>query len=54
MDMRKIAKQFQNDHLGKGVVDKVTDYSFRYTTTPKNENEKPKETIYMESWFVEL
>lgn len=52
--MKKIAKVFQNNHIGKGIVDKVTEYSFRYTTIPKNENDKPKSYIYMKSWFLEL
>lgn len=53
MDMNKIAKQFANDHLGKGTVDKVTDYSFQYTTLP-DKNGKSESVVYMQSYFVEL
>ena len=53
-DMKTIARMFANDHIGKGVVSHITDYSFMYTTTPKNEKEKQVSTVYMLSYFMEI
>lgn len=44
-DMSLIAKDFQNKHK-RGVVSKVTSYSFTYT-------ENNKSTVYMISYFWE-
>ena len=51
VDMFKMANVFQTNHRN-GTVSNVTDYSFKFTTTQKND--KGKEAIYFESYFVEL
>lgn len=53
MDMKKIAAKFQNDHLGKGEVSKVTDYSFTYTTLP-DKNGKTATEVYYLTWFLNI
>ena len=47
VDMSKMANIFQTNHRN-GTVSNVTDYSFKFTTTQKNDN------IYFESYFTEL
>lgn len=51
VDMFKMANIFQTNHRS-GTVSNVTDYSFKFTTVQKND--KVKEVIYFESYFVEL
>lgn len=51
--MNKLANVFQTEHRN-GTVSNVTSYSFKFTTNPKTASEKPKETIYMKSFFMEL
>ena len=51
VDMFKMANIFQTNHRN-GTVSNVTDYSFKFTTVQKND--KMKEVIYFESYFVEL
>ena len=51
VDMFKMANIFQTNHRN-GTVSNVTDYSFKFTTAQKND--KGKEVIYFESYFVEL
>ena len=34
------------------VVSNVTSYSFKATTVPKKEDEKPRSWVYMKSWFL--
>lgn len=52
MDMRKKASEYQASHKN-GYVSKVTDYSFEFTTHPK-ENEKQKSCVFYESYFLAL
>lgn len=51
VDMFKMANIFQTNHRN-GTVSNITDYSFKFTTVQKND--KMKEVIYFESYFVEL
>lgn len=52
-DMRVYAYDFQMKHKNM-VVSDVTSYSFKATTVPKKEDEKPKSWVYMKSWFLNL
>lgn len=51
--MKKLAEDFQRKHRN-GVVSNITDYSFKFTTKPKNDSEKQKEVIYYISYFLKL
>lgn len=51
--MQKIANDFWTKNRGKGVVDKVTDYSFVWTTNPNKEG-KTSTIVYYMSYFVKL
>jgi hypothetical protein len=49
MDMREVARKFQQKHCKQGLVTKVTDYSLTFETQEKES--KTKSTIYMKSYF---
>jgi hypothetical protein len=51
--MEEYAAEYQKKHRGKGKVTDVTDYSFKYTTLPLKEDEKPKSYVVMKSYFWE-
>lgn len=51
VDMFKMANIFQTNHRN-GTVSNITDCSFKFTTVQKND--KMKEVIYFESYFVKL
>ena len=54
-NMREMSYEFerQKGNLGKGMVTKVTDYSFVWTTNP-DKNGNTKETVYYASYFVNV
>lgn len=47
--MEEYAVEYQRKHRGK--VTDVTNYSFKYTTLPLKEDEKPKSYVVMKSYF---
>ena len=49
--MNEYAYEFQMKHPDM-VVSNVTSYSFKATTVPKKEDEKPRSWVYMKSWFL--
>lgn len=51
--MEENAMSFQRKNRGKGVVTKVTDSSFEFTTFP-DKNGKTVTTVYMLSYFLDL
>ena len=51
--MKEYAYDFQMKHPNM-VVSNVTNYSFKATTVPKKEDEKPRSWVYMKSWFLKL
>ncbi len=51
--MLEYTKDFQSKNLNKGLVSKITDYSFTFTTQPKKDNVQPKSVTYMLSYFYE-
>lgn len=51
--MREYAYEYQMAHPNQ-VVSDLTNYSFKVTTVPKKEDEKPKSWVYMKSWFLKL
>lgn len=51
--MKEYAVDFEFKHINKGIVTKITDYSFTFTTKPKKENEQPKSIVYYLSYFYE-
>ena len=53
LTMKEYADKFAREHRGKGVVSKVTSYSFTYTTLPLKKDEKPVSCVYMLSYFWE-
>lgn len=51
--MQKIANEFETKNINKGLVTKVTDYSFTFTENPKkNKDEKTKSIVYYLSYFL--
>ena len=53
MNMRELAVEFQRKNRGKGVVSKVNDYSFEFSTLP-DKNGKVETTVYMLSYFLNV
>lgn len=51
--MQEYADMYQKQHRGKGYYSDLTDYSFKWTTLPTKENEKPTTCIFMKSYFWE-
>ena len=52
-EMQKIANEFEFKNINKGLVTKVTDYSFTFTEKPKkNKDEKVKSVVYYLSYFI--
>ena len=49
--MNDYAREYQHKNQNKGTVSNITDYSFKFTTTPKN-GEKPVECVIMKSYFL--
>ena len=52
--MEEYAKIYQHEHRNEGVVSNITNYSFKFTTTPKKKDEQPKSCIIMISYFLNL
>lgn len=52
LSMQEYANQYQKQHRGRGYVSDVTSYSFKWTTLPMKENEKPVSCVFMLSYFV--
>jgi hypothetical protein len=53
LTMEEYANKYLKQHRGKGRVSDVTKYSFKWTTLPLKENEKPVTYVFMLSYFLE-
>lgn len=51
-EMETYARQYQKEHRGKGLVSDITNYSFKFTTLPKKQDETPKSYYVMKSYFL--
>lgn len=51
--MKELADEFWKKNKGKGMVTKVTDYSFTWSSLP-DKNGKTIETVYYPSYFLKL
>ncbi len=53
MNMEKIANDFLTKNRNKGLVKRVTSYSFDFETNA-DKNGKSETTVYMESYFLNI